>query len=1202
MSESSFDVTCTPMASRRISMLPISHADLSSPTTAARQIQVLELENVALADELTTATDRIRHLEADIDRLTCSSSSSESAISSSSIDMAHAHRLAAELKSAKRLVHRLIAKIASHPPSSPHAELEDDMFSLDRSITHDPERSVVVPLSTHITTPNGKTKVARSFDADLLDDVQSLADAFKQHAKQLSFSTAEASLALQSANVENQTLCVRIQELEADLASARHVTPSSPDPDAVIQQLQTQLDAASQRETELQTHLEQSHSTQSSLQQKLTETTAKLDQITAEQELTISAAAKKSAAQIEALQMQLQEQLSSTNTPGIDCDACGRMAQLQVDPDAASAASAELQQQQNDRDAADKASAAQIEALQVELDRRRSKSSDLHAILQELHEKKNRLHAIELHNSQLKSLEKVLAQQQRIVDLLDRQATQNDAGGAFEWMSYSHQLSSLLEQLKCAAKSTAAKQVKDESIGTEMVTTNHVEASIMTDAFDASSTRNQNDELVSTLQEQISEMEARILRRNEQIGSLQRQLRNVENDLARTRTNQTLAEQTVFELDAERVQHLDKIKLLEEHVARVEASSDSESRARRVQAEMQTDDEADALREMQAALQTAKEETSELRAQLGQLTAENAGLEAQKTEIENTIAQLTHQVHTLETALEQAKSLDEQRESEISLLTCQLEKSDDRLTTIKLELEGLHVSLAERREASSLDAERIQALESQLSTVQADHSALTSSATAQRQQLEQARSTIDELNAKIAALVRQVEPDQNKARALQTELVELQAKHAELERVLLERDQAIQNRNTEYWSLKEELAELQDEVERSRSDPSAHVVGELQSQLAAAVQAKSHLEERIGAQEAALLRIKSDLASARSTEELLNHQYSASQRRIMDLEVHVHQLESDPRASETPTQDADLKHRMQEAESEIGYLTTRISQLEEELSRKAEEIEEADSKILDALKESKKYATRYTKLSGRFEVLQAEVKAKEARVDEVEQLLRVERERVVCMEKENGKRGEHDKRLASGGLAGRKRAKPDSVDDEMHVAATAKTRSALRQAGVKAVYAPSPRTPAASFTPVRRAVAHSAARAHTNASAPPLVLGQAPPSNHAIVRSTSNPSELIAQRFSTSPAAAVCKPLLSDRTNLSSTTAPVGTSRLSSKMASSGADAAKCTSTHSSAADSRPDSVVAPCASAAAGAADFLARIKAQRAAASQRA
>ncbi len=62
----------------------------------------------------------------------------------------------------------------------------------------------------------------------------------------------------------------------------------------------------------------------------------------------------------------------------------------------------------------------------------------------------------------------------------------------------------------------------------------------------------EKDDLIDTLRSQVAELEARVLRRNEQIGSLQRQLKNVENDLARTRTNQMLAEETVVDLDAEK--------------------------------------------------------------------------------------------------------------------------------------------------------------------------------------------------------------------------------------------------------------------------------------------------------------------------------------------------------------------------------------------------------------------------------------------------------------------------------------------------------------------------------------------------------------------------------------------------------------------------------------------------------------------------
>ncbi len=63
--------------SRRISILPIAHADLSSPTTARQQLQVLELENMGLMEELTHSEREKKALEAQVEvlRLQVSSSS-----------------------------------------------------------------------------------------------------------------------------------------------------------------------------------------------------------------------------------------------------------------------------------------------------------------------------------------------------------------------------------------------------------------------------------------------------------------------------------------------------------------------------------------------------------------------------------------------------------------------------------------------------------------------------------------------------------------------------------------------------------------------------------------------------------------------------------------------------------------------------------------------------------------------------------------------------------------------------------------------------------------------------------------------------------------------------------------------------------------------------------------------------------------------
>ncbi|CDU22300.1 putative protein [Sporisorium scitamineum] len=1224
MSEVSFNSTldvATPLVkSRRISILPISHADLSSPTTARKQLQLLELDNVALSNELTEREEQVSALEAELDTLRsklASSSATTMLTSSTSTDSINGdthQRSSAQVKAAKRLLHRLIAQIASY--DSEPAD-EDKLFNLDQSLVYDPERSIVAPSSTHLTTPNGKTSVVRRFEGDLLDDVEILGSVLKEYARKTTFAADEQSVALQSAISRNEALETRIKQLEGELEQAKAAVDEESGKDRLVDELRADLSATQQRESDLKTKLETSQSQLSAVQAELKQALGRLDQITAEQELTISAAAKKSAAQIEALQLQLEEQQQQQQheSPTCSCNPTTSSADESTssDPSRAIQLETQLAQLQHERDLAAQESSAKIASLEAQLDERRTKASDLQSIFAELQEKKQKLHAIQLHTTHIRSLEKVLVQQQRIVDLLDRRPSAQDGE---EWMAYAQQLSASLAQLKTGATDSRTER-SDAAVMTD------VETSIgMKEVVD--------DELVLGLKEKIEELEARILRRNEQIGSLQRQLHNVENDLARTRTNRMLAEETVAELDAEKSELQTQVTSLQEQIVQLEHSPASPSQEQRVEASSQTTLES--APEIELALSSAKQRITSLEAQLTHLSASQTDREA----LQRTITTLTSQIHHLESSLTTAHqsthSLQQHHDHDLELTTLQttLHKTQDRLTTTQHQLSALQLCLAEARESSasaSADAERIVTLEAQLLEAQRQREALVASSNADAKAVEELRVVVAELRSKMEGLesgaVSREEELVEARRVLEVELVEAREKVKGLEEVLEEREGALRTRNAEYWTLKEELAELQEEAERSHHNVDAPALTELQTQLAASLSAKSTLEQRITSQESALLKLKSDLAAARSTEDLLNQQYQSSQRRITDLESTISHLESHPPSTASTAQLEVLQTKLTHTQSELDYLTNRIQELESELGRKADEIEEADSKILDALKESKKYATRYSKLSARYEALQRESEGRVEQLSATKVELEKERERVkVLMRGKSDAEGGMVKN--GGGLAGRKRAKPDSVEEEeVKVDEGVKTPSGAR--GVKAVYAPSPsnggRTPT-SFTPVRRsAKSSSRIKPAPSNSHTPVVLGHGTPAattttetEAGMTRSTSNPSALIATRLLQASTTSPVKPtLLSDKTNIVASTA--GTSRLSSKIATASAEGKpnrvvtsllpQETAARGEVARKRGDerkvlgsSAATVVRSGGGGAADFLARMKAQRAAA----
>ncbi|ETS62329.1 hypothetical protein PaG_03410 [Moesziomyces aphidis] len=1086
------DSSSTPPArSRRISMLPIRDTE---PAQAHHRLQVLELENVGLTEELEHVERKNLELERQLDALRATvaqqpqsglaESHEESVLASTSMSFDASPNYAAEVKGARRLIHRLATHISAHDPSAslPESAPFDDerYFTLDQSLVHDPERSFVTPAVTHLTTPNGKHTVARAFHNDLLDDVETLRSVWEEHTRRATFAAVEAHT-----HAERQR--AMIEQLRTELHNAQAAAASTS-----THQLTQQLQAEQQRSAELEAKLTAAEATHDQLAQ-LTQQLHSEQQRNAELDTELAAARAK----IESLSAtdmaneatseridELEEQLEAERTRSGDLDA-----QL-------SSAEARILQLTAEHEltlsAASHKSAAHIGALEQELAERRTRADEVGSILRELADKRQRLHAIQLHTAQVSALQRVLDKQTRIVALLERDET-TSADMLAQWSEYARDMSASLALLRPANSNESLTETTPAQGGAR------------------------EEDAVAGLREKVDELEARVLRRNEQIGHLQRQLSTAENDLKRTRTNQTLAETTVeeledslAELEGQRTELQNRVEQLELHVASLPAATaptehaDAEAQVALDTAQTQR------VQELSAALDTARARLEEHIASLPTVTApELADASAQATLWTTQDGRIAELELALQAAHTRTAELEAQSDELLSLRTA-LRKATESRASLALELDAVQLALAEQRESASADAERLEQLEAQLATHDADRIQLATLS-------ERIALLEEELSASHAARDSALDLHHTTA----SELAALVAKHTELEAVLAARDAAMHARNAEYWTLKEELAELQEEAERSRPEiitPAA--LSTLRSELDTALQ-------RVAAQEEVLLRFKSDLAAARSTEELLNAQYAAAQRRAAELE-----------GAADARPDAELQERLDKAEEETSYLRTRIDELEQELGRKADEIEEADSKILDALKETKKYATRYTKLSARLDDAKQQLVAAHAQTKHAEEEL-----------------ARWKTRADESAVTRASAAVTPSASKPVGVKRKVDEAEAVAVEEVRAVYAPSPSARPTSFTPVRRT---------KNA-----VLGLGTPSTapDGMVRSSSNPSELVAARLSPT------KPALGDRTNLAP--AAARTSRL-----------AKTTLV-----PAHPDPVAK---AAPAGAADFLARMKAQ--------
>lgn len=1058
-------------------MLPIDDSD---PAQARDKLQVLELENFGLTEELDHVERKNLELERQLDALRSTISqqpqsglaeSQGESVLATSMSFDASPNYAAEVKGARRLIHRLATHISAHDPSTSQesASFDDERyFTLDQSLVHDPERSFVSPGVTHLTTPNGKHTVARAFGNDLLDDVETLRSAWEEHARKATFAAVEAHT-----HAERQQ--ATIAQLRTELHNAQAAAASTS-----THELTQQLQAEQQRSGELEANLTAAEAMHDQLEQ-LTQ------QLQSEQHRSAELDAELTAAKVRISTMDTSNEATSE-----------RIHELEEQLEAERTRSGDLETKLSSAEAR----IAHMDALEQELAERRTRADEVGAILRELADKRQRLHAIELHTAQVSALQRVLDRQTRIVALLERDET-TSADMHAQWSEYARDMSASLALLRPSSSDEERRSETNEATETS-----------------AAQSEAQEEDAVAGLRDKVDELEARVLRRNEQIGHLQRQLSTAENDLKRTRTNQTLAETTVeeledslAELEAQRTDLQNRVRQLELHVASLPApTAPTEHADAEAQVALDTA-QTQQVQELSAALDTARARVAQLEehiASLATVTApERADASAQATLSTTQDGRIAELEAALQTAEARTSELEAQSDELVSLRTS-LRKATDKTASLALELDEVQLALAEQRESASADAERLEQLESQLATHESDRTQLATLS-------ERIAHLEEELSASHAARDSALDLQQTTA----SELAALVAKHTELEAVLAARDAAMHARNAEYWTLKEELAELQEEAERSRPElitPAA--LATLRSELDTALQ-------RVAAQEEVLLRFKSDLAAARSTEELLNAQYAAAQRRAAELE-----------AAADARPDPELEERLHKAEEETSYLRTRIDELEEELGRKADEIEEADSKILDALKETKKYATRYTKLSARLDDAKKQLVAAHAQTKHAEEELARWKTRA-------------DKSAVTSASV----AVTPSASKAVGVKRKVDETEAVAVEEVRAVYAPSPSARPSSFTPVRRT------------KNPVLGLGTPSTAPDGMSRSSSNPSELVAARLS--PA----KPALGDRTNLAP--APARTSRL-----------AKTTLL-----PAVPDPIPKP---APAGAADFLARMKAQ--------
>ncbi|OCF38163.1 hypothetical protein I316_00387 [Kwoniella heveanensis BCC8398] len=381
--------------------------------------------------------------------------------------------------------------------------------------------------------------------------------------------------------------------------------------------------------------------------------------------------------------------------------------------------------------------------------------------------------------------------------------------------------------------------------------------------------------------------------------------------------------------------------------------------------------------------------------------------------------ELTSRLEVLEKELtESRQSRAEELESliqKVEELTKEVQAKEQKITDLEAEKEGLaeEINAAERaledgmadaqaeRETTEADSrakdERIQHLETALQDKQARIAELDAETMTLNKALEEARTQQAEHMSKTDAertVYEQIQKDlvsaqevsrasETKVTALESDLRDIESERAVL-RKEIEEARAAADADTEKAKELEELSS-QLEVARKAKDEVDEVISQLRIEIKRERDAKQHAEGIVAS-------YKADLSDLTTKLETLQAELSVAQAKaeaaVQDAGVKQGELET--MRAET----ADLQNQLEKAvrvaqdaatssasaiapatavdESVVSALEERIEQLELSLSRKNEEVDEADDRTREAFKTNAKLEKKIGKLQRQVESLQVE--------------------------------------------------------------------------------------------------------------------------------------------------------------------------------------------------------------------------------------
>lgn len=531
----------------------------------------------------------------------------------------------------------------------------------------------------------------------------------------------------------------------------------------------------------------------------------------------------------------------------------------------------------------------------------------------------------------------------------------------------------------------------------------------------------EDPEAQAALQRHIEELDARIVRRNEQIGTHQNEIRRLDMNLR-------IAENAVDEMRSE---------LEELRSQRVWLESDAETvREERNHAQKEleaTRTELDALRadleEQQALLRTSSFERQTEVATLVQIIASfrlRERLASQNTptqpppsnldessardisqvvdphlerneELERLLHEATLRGDVLAQQLQRTTELAKQDvaerlstlEEEVECLTAEVESLEQRLCESQQECIEEQRKLVEASEQNEVLLGKISQLENEVTAVTREHEEKMDSLLAQ---LAEADQSHEQLEHQRLALATELDDLQSKyssaiASAIGMEKISAEVQQLEMEKAQLEEriesvtsqleDQRAENSKSALQL--QELEQVRSSLRSKQEELDAVRVAQRElSQTNFCLQGeKAAAQRRADENEILLARLEKDIAEAQKQAcafSQLQSELASLQQAHAKMEVELYEAQqAASAAASTTVRDAEASAKVIELEETITRLKEENEELERVLTIKTKEIDEYDDRHIEILKERKKLVTKIDSLTRKMRTMQRQL-------------------------------------------------------------------------------------------------------------------------------------------------------------------------------------------------------------------------------------